>query len=76
MLQDFCWLIPKPQSNPEVLVAYELIRQFHREVESREEFDRYCQWYRAIAAQHRQELEKMRSDINLFGWFCRKLRRN
>ena len=71
MLQDFRWLIPKSQPDPEVLVAYELTRQFHREVASRKEFDRYCQWYRATAAQHRQELEKMRGDINVFGWFCR-----
>jgi len=71
MLQNFRWLIPKSQVDPEALVAYELTREFHREVESREEFDRYCRWYHATAVQNRQELEKMRGDINLFGWFCR-----
>ena len=35
----------------------------------REEFEAYCQWYDDTAEFHRQELEKMRGDLNLFAWF-------
>jgi hypothetical protein len=74
MTSRFSWLIPNPapQPAPEVLEAQVLTREFYREVEHREEFDRYCQWYRDTATKHQQELQKMRGDINLFGWFCRR----
>lgn len=76
MSENFRWFAPVPQPVPEALVIYDLTRQFYRELEQREEFDRYCQWYRATAAQHQQELEKMRGDINLLGWFDRRRRSN
>jgi hypothetical protein len=72
---NFRWFAPAPDPIPEVLMAHELTRQFHREVECREAFDHYCGWYRATAEQHRQEFQKLQGDINLFGWFCRGLHR-
>ena len=70
MLNDFRWFAPNPQLD--ALVAYELTREFYREVAQREEFDRYCQWYYATAEKNRQELHRMQGDFNLLGWFCRK----
>lgn len=74
MSNDLRWFAPQPQPVPEAIIVHELTREFYREVEHREEFDRYCQWYRLAAEQHQRELQKMRGDINLFGWFCRKRR--
>jgi hypothetical protein len=64
------WIAPIPAPTAEGLVAFELTREFYREVDNREEFERYCEWYRSTAKKHQQELEKMRRDINLMGWFC------
>jgi hypothetical protein len=72
---DFRWFAPNPQPIPEVLLAYDLTRQFHREVEYREAFDRHCEWYRSTADQHRREFQKMQGDMNVFGWFCRGAKR-
>jgi hypothetical protein len=69
MLNDLRWVAPLPQPILEVLVAYELTREFHREVQCREEFEQYCQWYREVSARHQLEMQKMQGDINLFGWF-------
>ncbi len=57
------------QPAADVLKAHQLTREFHQEVEYREEFAQYCHWYYQTANSHRQELEKMRGDINIFGWF-------
>lgn len=57
------------QPAAEILKAHQLTREFHQEVEYREDFNQYCQWYYETAERHRQELEKMRGDINIFGWF-------
>jgi hypothetical protein len=70
----FRWFAPTAQPLPEVLEAHDLTRRFHREVEQRQEFDRYCQWYRATAARNRQELQKMQGDVNMLGWFNRRFR--
>ncbi len=64
-------LLPIPQPIVEVLQAHQLAHEFHQEVAQREAFDAYCDWYYAIAAQHQQELTKMRGDFNLLGWFYR-----
>lgn len=66
------WIAFAPKPISEALIAYALTREFHREVEYRQDFAYYCQWYRETAAKHQQELQTMQSDINLFGWFCRK----
>jgi hypothetical protein len=74
MPSSFSWLIPNPapQPDPAVFEVQILTQQFYHEVKYREEFDHYCQWYRATATKHQQELNKMRGDINLFSWFCRR----
>jgi hypothetical protein len=59
-------------SELEILSRHQLTYEFRAEVQYRDEFQRYCQWYYQTAAQHRQELEQMRGDINLLGLFCRR----
>ncbi|MBV9384972.1 MAG: hypothetical protein JOZ78_00945 [Chroococcidiopsidaceae cyanobacterium CP_BM_ER_R8_30] len=61
-----------PASQPEIeenLAAYQATSQFYQEVRSRTEFKRYCDWYYAEAATHRRELQQMRGEFNLLGWF-------
>ena len=70
MLEEFRQVIPP--SSPaaeEILISHQLAFQFRREVEYREEFKNYCQWYRETAAQHQEELRKMQGDINIFRCF-------
>lgn len=63
---------PAVQFEPEILEIYRTTHQFYDEVQHREALDRYSAWYYAVAEQNRREHEKMRSDINIFGWFARK----
>lgn len=69
---NFSQLIPYIQPELEILETYQVTQQFYQEVKYRQEFASYCQWYEETAEFHRQELQKMRGDINLFGWFLRQ----
>ncbi|MBW4678891.1 MAG: hypothetical protein KME19_02105 [Microcoleus vaginatus WJT46-NPBG5] len=68
---DLRWIVPAPQPDIEILETHQISREFYREVEQREEFNEYCRWYYETAQKNQQELEKMRGDINIFGWFFR-----
>ena len=70
--RDFSWLIPSPQPVAEVLEAHQLTYEFRQEVQQRQDYEHYCQWYAEIAAQHQWELQQMRQDIHLLGWFTRR----
>lgn len=62
-------IIPLPQSDIETLDRYQTTHEFYEEVKYRQAFDDYCQWYYAVAEQHRRELETMRREINFMSWF-------
>jgi hypothetical protein len=64
-------IVPIPQSEIEILEAYAVSHEFYREAQIRQEYEQYCQWYEQVAAQHRQEFESLKRDINFLGWFCR-----
>ncbi|EAW38241.1 hypothetical protein [Lyngbya sp. PCC 8106] len=71
---DFQWeqgFTDIQQSEIEILQAYQVTHEFYQEVQYREDFEQYCQWYAETAERHQQELQKMRGDINLFSWFLR-----
>lgn len=72
---DHRWMNSSALSEAEIFEVYYAAHQFHQEVHYREDLDRTCDWYSTIAAQNRRELEKMRGDINLFSWFCRRRER-
>lgn len=59
------------QSAAEILQVYQVTAKFYQEVKYREEFEQHCQWYAETAERHQQELQKMRGDLNIFGWFLR-----
>jgi hypothetical protein len=70
MPHELKFIVPRaPQQ--EILEAYRVGSEFYREVEYRQARDRYCEWYRRTAQSHQQELEAMRRDINILGWFRR-----
>ncbi len=76
MSHDLRWIAPTPpEPDFVVLEVHQLTHEFHEEVQHRQEFDRYCQWYYATARKHRREVQNMQNDLNLLGWFCRGLRR-
>lgn len=60
------------QGPVEVLELQQIAQDFHQEVQYRQKFEQYCQWYYQTAERHRQELEAMRGDINLLSWFSRR----
>jgi len=73
MRQELPHIIPSPQ--PEVeesFSAYQTTHEFYYEVQQRLEFQRYCEWYDTTAEHHRQELKKMRGELNIFRWFLRR----
>ena len=69
--KEFPHFVPTPPA-VEIFAVYQLTHEFRREVQRREEFDNYCQWYQETAKRHQQEFEKMRGDINLFSWLSWK----
>jgi hypothetical protein len=70
MSDEFRQIIPTPPLvADEVFATHQVSQEFYREVEYRQELERYCQWYYSTAALHRQDLQKMRREMNIFGWF-------
>lgn len=67
----FHQIILPPANEPEleVLSTYQATRAFYTEVELREAFEEYCQWYQQVSEQHRRECEQMQGDLNILGWF-------
>ncbi|MEM1172016.1 MAG: hypothetical protein AAGJ08_23785 [Cyanobacteria bacterium P01_H01_bin.35] len=59
----------------EICQVDQTTQEFYQEVKYREDFNNYCQWYYAVAEQHQKELQKMRSDINIFGFFLKLIYR-
>jgi hypothetical protein len=73
MSQELRLIIPAPQPEVEdTLAAYQTTHQFYKEVKVRSDFDQYCDWYRTTAENHRQELERMRGELNIMQWFRRR----
>ncbi|BAY98202.1 hypothetical protein NIES37_21500 [Tolypothrix tenuis PCC 7101] len=72
MSKNLPYIIPAtPSEVDETFAAYQTTHQFYHEVRERSEFRRHCEWYHTTAMQHRQELEKMRGELNIFRWFRR-----
>lgn len=62
---------PQPQA-AEAIQAHQITREFYQEIEYRQEFEAYCQWYDQIAAQNRRDLQQMRKEFNFFRLFSRR----
>jgi hypothetical protein len=74
MTSEFQYIIPIPPPPPidEMIATHQVSREFYREVHYRQDFQRYCQWYRETAAANRRDLERMKGELNILGWFFRK----
>jgi hypothetical protein len=68
-------LLPRGFSNPqetvESLELHQMAQEFHLEVEYREQFDAYCEWYYRVAREHQEDHARMRLEPNLLSWFNR-----
>ncbi|MBW4594486.1 MAG: hypothetical protein KME46_16640 [Brasilonema angustatum HA4187-MV1] len=70
MSQELSHIIPSPQSEVEdTFSAYQTTHQFYTEVKTRSEFKQYCENYYMTAERNRQDLEKMRGELNIMQWF-------
>lgn len=68
-MNEFRRIVPLPQPEIEAtFAAYQTTNQFYREVQTREAWSLYCDWYYSTAARHRQELHAMRGELNIMGW--------
>ncbi|AFY45971.1 hypothetical protein Nos7524_0044 [Nostoc sp. PCC 7524] len=73
MSQNLPHILPVlPPQVEEGFATYQTTKQFYYEVQTRLEFQSYCEWYYLTAEQHRQELKKMRGELNIFRWFRRQ----
>jgi hypothetical protein len=73
MSKDLPHIIPasQPELN-DIFVVYQTTHQFYQELQVRSEFKSYCEWYYTTAERNRQELEKMRGELNIFQIFRRR----
>ncbi|MBD2578022.1 hypothetical protein [Oscillatoria sp. FACHB-1406] len=74
MSQEFRFILPAPPPPAEWFATHHLAREFRHEIEARQQFQDYCEWYAETAERHQKELRSMRGDIKLFGWFLRGFR--
>lgn len=72
MRQELWQFAPTPPPAADLFATHQLACEFRAECEYRERHQAYCEWYAAVAAQHRREVAAMRDDLNLFGWFVRR----
>jgi len=66
------WLIQRLPTVADILGTYQITYEFYQEVHDRGEHQRHCQWYRQVAQQNQEELERLRGDVNLLGFFYRR----
>ncbi|WP_017655496.1 hypothetical protein [Fortiea contorta] len=72
MFKNIPYILPsKPPEADETFASYQTTHQFYQEVQTRAELAIYCEWYHKTAAANRQELEKMRGELNILRWFRR-----
>ncbi|MBD2683204.1 MULTISPECIES: hypothetical protein [Nostoc] len=73
MSKNLPYIIPSPPPQiDEAFAAYQTTHQFYHEIQTRAEFRRYCEWYYSTAERNRQDLQKMRGELNIFQWFRRR----
>ncbi|MDP5016847.1 hypothetical protein FJR11_12530 [Anabaena sp. UHCC 0187] len=73
MSQELPYIVPVPQPEvEEVFGVHQTAQKFYQEVNARSEFKQHCEWYYTTAAQNRRDLAKMRGELNIMSWFCRR----
>jgi hypothetical protein len=72
MPENLPYILPCPQPQAEEQFAvYQTSHQFYYEVQKRSEFQRHCEWYYVTAEENRQQLKRMRGELNIMQWFRR-----
>jgi hypothetical protein len=73
MSKELPYIVPSPQPEAEeVFGVHQTAQEFYQEVNTRSEFKQHCEWYNTTAAQNRRDLAKMRGELNIMAWFCRR----
>ncbi|MBO3461694.1 hypothetical protein G7B40_039520 [Aetokthonos hydrillicola Thurmond2011] len=73
MSRNLPHIIPSSQPpSEETFAVYQTTHQFYQEIRVRDEFKQYCEWYHTTAQSNRQDLERMRGELNIFAWFRRR----
>lgn len=71
----FEYLLPESAEVRQVsdyLAAHQATFDFQREVEHRQAFEDYCQWYYRLAKQNQAEMLAMQNDADSFLWWTGK----
>jgi len=71
----FEYLLPESAEVRQVsdyLAAHQATFDFQREVEHRQAFEDYCQWYYKLAKQNQAEMLAMQNDADSFLWWTGK----
>lgn len=58
----------------EHLELQHIAQEFRLEVEYRQRFEEYCEWYYHTAEQNRRDFSQMQAELNLREWFARAVR--
>ena len=69
---DFRPFSQPPEDVADILECHQLAYEFCQEIDRREAFENYCQWYYETARKHQEELKQMENDLNILGWFRRR----
>lgn len=73
MSKDLPYIVPStPPEVEETFAVHQTSIEFYQEVQTRSEFQLYCQWYDQTAAENKEQLQKMRGELNIMGWFRRR----
>ncbi|MBE9219197.1 hypothetical protein [Dolichospermum flos-aquae] len=73
MSKELPHIFPSPQPEvEEIFAVHQTAREFYYEVNTRSDFKKHCEWYYLTADQNRQDLAKMRGELNIMAWFCRR----
>lgn len=56
----------------EALELHQAAISFQREVDHRQAFEDYCQWYYRLAAQNQAEMQAMQNDADSFLWWLKR----
>lgn len=60
---------PLIQPVAEDLELHQVAQEFRLEVGYRDAFERYCEWYSSVAAEHQRELRAIQREANLLRFF-------
>ncbi|TAE55005.1 MAG: hypothetical protein EAZ76_16130 [Nostocales cyanobacterium] len=73
MSKELPYIVPSSQPEvEEIFSVHQTTVEFYHEVQTRNEFKIYCEWYYKTAAENRRELHKMRGELNIMSWFRRR----